>query len=283
MLNIILINYNSTDDTINCVNSIIDSNSFIEIKIQIFDNNSEEQEKNKLDFFVNDKKQRLNEFTNDIEVFFSNENLGFAYGNNYFMKKANLDDYIWILNNDTLVNLNLIEAISKNLPNKKEVLHFDCHTFNDEFHDSGLHYVNLLTGQSKMKKTNRFDFEYVCGASFIIQKTESMPFFDESYFLYYEDCDYGMLLNQNGYNYKKLDNVHFLHKIGGSGEKQKKKINLIQLRSQVLFMKRYSTNYFFYLFIKCVILVFRRYFIPLKKIVYYNKIIKIDSSLMDFN
>ena len=73
-----------------------------------------------------------------------------------------------------------------------------------------------------MKKTNRFDFEYVCGASFIIQKTESMPFFDESYFLYYEDCDYGMLLNQNGYNYKKLENVHFLHKIGGSGEKQKK-------------------------------------------------------------
>ena len=82
MLNIILINYNSTDDTINCENSIIDSNSFMEIKIQIFDNNSEEQEKNKLEFFVNDKKQRLNEFTNDIEVFFSNENLGFAYGNN---------------------------------------------------------------------------------------------------------------------------------------------------------------------------------------------------------
>lgn len=283
MLNIILINYNSTDDTINCVNSIIDSNSFMEIKIQIFDNNSEEQEKNKLEFFVNDKKQRLNEFTNDIEVFFSNENLGFAYGNNYFMKKANQDDYIWILNNDTLVNSALIEAISKNLPEKKEVLHFDCHTFNDEFHDTGLHYVNLLTGQSKMKKTNKFDFEYVCGASFIIQKTDSMPFFDESYFLYYEDCDYGMLLNQNGYNYKKLENVHFLHKIGGSGEKQKKKINLIQLRSQVLFMKRYSTNYFFYLCIKCIILVFRRYFIPLKKFVYYNKIIKIDSSLMDIN
>lgn len=283
MLNIILINYNSTDDTINCVNSIIDSNSFMEIKIQIFDNNSEEQEKNKLEFFVNDKKQRLNEFTNDIEVFFSNENLGFAYGNNYFMKKANQDDYIWILNNDTLVNSALIEAISKNLPEIKEVLHFDCHTFNDEFHDSGLHYVNLLTGQSKMKKTNKFDFEYVCGASFIIQKTDSTPLFDESYFLYYEDCDYGMLLNQNGYNYKKLENVHFLHKIGGSGEKQKKKINLIQLRSQVLFMKRYSTNYFFYLCIKCIILVFRRYFIPLKKFVYYNKIIKIDSSLMDIN
>lgn len=273
MLNIILINYNSTDDTINCVNSIIDSNSFMEIKIQIFDNNSEEQEKNKLEFFVKDKKQRLNEFTNDIEVFFSNENLGFAYGNNYFMKKANQDDYIWILNNDTLVNSALIEAISKNLPEKKEVLHFDCHTFNDEFHDSGLHYVNLLTGQSKMKKTNKYDFEYVCGASFIIQKTDSMPLFDESYFLYYEDCDYGMLLNQNGYNYKKLENVHFLHKIGGSGEKQKKKINFIQLRSQVLFMKRYSPCFFMYFLLKSLLLLLRRDCFSFRNFIHFCKTI----------
>lgn len=257
MLNIILVNYNNSQDTINCIESILNLNKFIDINIFVFDNASSDDEKKILKNFINEKKELIKDF---IKIKFNETNSGFAHGNNYFIQQINKGEYIWILNNDTLVNSELIEKISSNLPTDNEVLYFNCHTFDNEFHDTGLHYVNLITGQSKMKKTNRFDFEYVCGASFIIKKTENTPLFDESYFLYYEDCDYGMLLNKNSYNYRKLNDVYFLHKIGGSGEKQKKKINLIQLRSQVLFMKRYSPCFIVYFFVKSIILLMRREF-----------------------
>lgn len=277
MLNVILVNFNNSDDTINCVNSIVNENFFLDLEIKIFDNNSIETEKNKLDLFIKNKNDYLNNYTKDIDVFFSNDNLGFAYGNNYFIKKAKLYDYIWILNNDTLVNSDLLKEISVNLPKSKEVLFFDCYTFDNEFHDTGVHYVNLLTGQSKMAKKNYFDFEYVCGASFIIQNTEAMPLFDESYFLYYEDCDYGMLLQQKQFKYRRINDVHFLHKIGGSSNNKQNKINLILLRSQVLFMKRYSFCYFIYFFVKCMILISRRQIQPLKKFIYYSIKITKDS------
>ena len=77
------------------------------------------------------------------------------------------------------------------------------------------------------------------------------------------------------YNYRKLNDVYFLHKIGGSGEKQKKKINLIQLRSQVLFMKRYSPCFIVYFFVKSIILLMRREFKSL--LFFFSSVRKIKS------
>ena len=44
MLNVILVNFNNSDDTINCVNSIVNENFFLDLEIKIFDNNSIETE-----------------------------------------------------------------------------------------------------------------------------------------------------------------------------------------------------------------------------------------------
>ena len=55
MLNVILVNFNNSDDTINCVNSIVNENFFLDLEIKIFDNNSIETEKNKLDLFIKNK------------------------------------------------------------------------------------------------------------------------------------------------------------------------------------------------------------------------------------
>lgn len=282
MLNIILVNYNSSDDTKNCIDSIINSNQILPVNIKIFDNNSKEEEARKLKEYIAKINNNLNSFTKSVECHFSNQNLGFAVANNYYMKKAMNTDFLWILNNDTLVNSELLKKIAENLPERNEVLYFDCHTFSDEFHDSGVHYVNLFSGKNRMQAKSRTDFEYICGASFVIQKTDFMPYFDESYFLYYEDCDYGMRLKKASYRYRKLENCYFKHKIGSSGSRQIKKINLIQLRSQVLFMKRYSKSFYVYKFLKFLYLaVLKQDFDSAKKFLFFCRTVSEKTSFSE--
>lgn len=258
MINIILVNYNSSQDTINCIESIYKFNKFFQCHIQITDNNSNQNDKEKLNAALLEFNSRKNPFILSVEFFYNQENSGFASANNYWINKAPQNDILWILNNDTLVNENLLSKINENLPADNEICYMDCHTFNDEYHDSGLHYVNLKTGQSRMEKKSAADFEYICGASFLIKKTENTPLFDESYFLYYEDCDYGMLLKNKGYIYKKIPNCYFLHKIGGKKENRSEKMEFIMLRSQVLFMKRYCKNYGFYFIAKFLYLILKK-------------------------
>ena len=152
MLNIILVNYNSSNDTINCCESIINNIGDKKYKIHIYDNNSMEDEVKILNNYLKNK---------NIDYYFSNINTGFAYANNYFMNKVKYGNFIWILNNDTLINKELINCIYNNLPEDNEICYMECRTFNNEFHDTGLHYVNLLSGKSKMKRTNKFDFLYI--------------------------------------------------------------------------------------------------------------------------
>ena len=184
MLHIILVNYNGTQDTINCINSIYASNIYGECTIEIFDNASKTEDSDVLKKFL--ENLETNQFVLSINCLFSDENIGFAAGNNYWLKKAPIGDYIWFLNNDTLTNARLFEQIFTNLPNEKSAIYFDCKTFEDDFHDDGLHHINLLTGRYHKIKKGRHDFAYICGASLLLKKTENLPLWDESYFLYFE-------------------------------------------------------------------------------------------------
>lgn len=253
MLYIILINYNSSSDTINCVKSIIASNKYIESKICIIDNNSNEKQIQILkDFF---SKEIFSDFVK-VKLYYNTENSGFSAANNYWLKRIPEGEYVWILNNDTLVNENLIKTISENLPDEETVCYMDCHTFENEYHDSGIHYTNMITGRNSMKKKSVFDIGYICGASLLLKKSVKMPLWDESYFLYYEDLDYHFRLANNGFSYKKLENCYFQHKIGGSASKNNS-YGKLQLRSQVLFMKRYSPCYPIYFILKLFHLLIR--------------------------
>ena len=84
MLNIILVNYNNSQDTINCIESILNLNKFIDINIFVFDNASSDDEKKILKNFINEKKELIKDF---IKIKFNETNSGFAHGNNYFIQQ----------------------------------------------------------------------------------------------------------------------------------------------------------------------------------------------------
>lgn len=252
MLNVILVNYNSSLDTINCIKSLLDSSNNNSIRVYVFDNASSEENK---DILV--KYQNCIEKNNkNIFFYYSKDNLGFAAANNFWMRSIANGEFIWILNNDTLVNIELLKKVYNNLPEDNEVLYFDCFDFNNNFHDTGLHYINLYTGRYHVRKKFKSDEEYICGASFIVKKTEKLPLWNEDYFLYFEDVDYSFALKKLKYRFIHLENCYFNHKISASSKKIRK-INRIKLRSQIMFMKKYGKNNIIFFMVKIFILLIK--------------------------
>lgn len=130
--NIVILNYNNAEDTIDCIKSIlkIDNEN---ICIVLIDNASTNDSVSFLnDWFISknikigkvsymsdldtfDVEDRLYSKINFIRV---DSNNGYAAGNNigikYVVQNALEEDYIWILNNDTIINNDTLKNLIKN-------------------------------------------------------------------------------------------------------------------------------------------------------------------------
>ena len=100
-LTIILVNWNGTDDTLNCIESVYKS-TFKDYIIIVVDNGSDEPQ-----------IQRLIDCDFDITIVQTGENLGYTGGNSvgidYALNK-NLK-YVLLLNNDTYIDSDTLENI----------------------------------------------------------------------------------------------------------------------------------------------------------------------------
>lgn len=101
-LGIVILNYKSCNDTIDCVNSILEQD-YLNIEVIIVDNNSGD---NSCKVF-----KKLYDKSKNIHLIESETNLGFAKGNNLGIKYARNElncDFVFILNSDTIFTKNNI-------------------------------------------------------------------------------------------------------------------------------------------------------------------------------
>ena len=100
---IILLNWNEYQDTIECVLSLKDM-EYDNYEILIIDNGS-----------TNDSVAILQEKFPEVTLIKSKENLGFCEGNNVGIRHAlkNGSDYLFVLNNDTVVDKHVLEFLVK--------------------------------------------------------------------------------------------------------------------------------------------------------------------------
>jgi len=104
---IIILNYNSYNDTVNCINSIFNfSNKKSFFKIYIVDNASTDESGSTL--------TKKYEDYNNISIILNSKNTGYARGNNIGIQATLKDgcEYILIINNDTLFNNNVCEKLT---------------------------------------------------------------------------------------------------------------------------------------------------------------------------
>lgn len=103
----VILHYQTTNDTIKCVESILENVRFDSFNIIIVDNGSTNNSGQIL------REKYLNNY--NIQIIESFENLGFAKGNNLgynYAKYNTKSDFICLLNNDTYIEQeNFIEKI----------------------------------------------------------------------------------------------------------------------------------------------------------------------------
>lgn len=210
-LAIILVNYNGLDDTVDCIKSLQESD--YPVKIYVVDNASKE-----------DETIQLAKLFSDVSFIRSEQNLGFAGGNNLAIKVAleKKFDYIALLNNDTIV----LKDTFKNLMDLADeetvvapVMNYYSHP-REAWFSGG--FINRWTGNAKHLRDEissaYLNISFATGCCFIAHRSiwEKTGLLDDEYFMYNEDEDFCVRLMLNDFKIKVVKNALIYHKVGKS-------------------------------------------------------------------
>jgi len=280
MVVVILVNFNNANDTIDCVLSILKSN-YTNYIIVVIDNCSTDSSYQVLH---NDKNINNHHIlfcdsdylswdvwnTYKIFVIQANRNFGFAGGNNLgieFIRKNGIDfDYIWLLNNDTIIEENTLRILVERIEFEQDVNSklgiLGCKLFRfyqpDKLQGVGGIY-NKLTATCKQLgegeldtgqyNTNRVSIDYPIGASLFVRKDfiDAVGLMQEDYFLYFEELDWVIRGKRKGFDFGFEYRANVFHKEGGSTKASRKRLGKVadhcQIRNRILFTYRYYPMY----------------------------------------
>lgn len=244
----VVLNWNGYEDTVACLNSIegIDYPNFQTI---VVDNGSNDG-----------SGEKIEDSYPDISVLYNQENLGFSGGMNTGIRYA-IDsgaDYVWILNNDTIIpeSLNLIQRLISPLEESSSVgmtsplivrdgtdlVWFiegkvNSSTLNAKHIGDGEPVDQVLDGQPLLDT----DYVPLCAAMIDIDMIHSVGLLDERYFLYYEDVDYSWRARKDGYYFQTVTDVSVEHKVSQSTGQNLGPLNsYYAARNRILFWRKWG-------------------------------------------
>ena len=162
-------------------------------------------------------------------------NLGFAGGNNVGLTYAlaqNDMNHVWLLNNDTLVEPNCLDAMLERMRDENgmcgsRVMFYDDPTVvqalggnsYNRWSGNATASVGRFTAASATRNTKAVEsqLDYISGCSMLVSRQflESVGLMDDRYFLYYEEIDWAV---RAGKQVKKIyaDDAVVYHKEGSS-------------------------------------------------------------------
>ena len=257
---IIVLNYNSWRDTIECLESLIEQD-YPDFKIVVVDNGSVNDSVFQLESWTKTitenrginanrilyhQHQFIEQETHDnslISFIWSDHNGGYAAGNNIGIRYSNLlskDHYLWLLNNDTIVfkdTLSILTGFFQNNKAKNVGLVGCLQLF---YHDPTriqctYGRYNKNTGLPEQMGENQAllrpvvikqeDIHYLSGACLLTRSNvlEKVGLLSEDYFLFFEELDIAYRMKKAGYTLLFCNETHILHKHGTSidGKSQK--------------------------------------------------------------
>ena len=107
--------------------------------------------------------------------------------------------------------------------------------------------------------------DYIIGASMFVRKSFILDvgYMCEEYFLYFEELDWILRGKEKGWKFSYISNAVVLHKEGGSTKITSKKIgelpDICQLRSRILFTKKFYPSYLFSAYLACLSTIVLRF------------------------
>ena len=243
MIRICVLNWNGGIDLIECIESI-KLNTSQDFLITVIDNNSTDNS--------------LSSLSDNIEIIHLDENYGFGRGYNIGVEKCltDEDEYIVLLNYDTIVPNNFIQSIIEKISisgpkyiygakilynNKKDLIWYSGGEINLE---KGIISHNNIRENSQSVCLEDQYTDYITGCCMIMHKDIffKLEGFDERFFMYNEDVDFCLRAREMGVKSRFLSNVVLFHKVSSSfgGNYSIKKTFMKIKSSYQLFRKHYS-------------------------------------------
>ena len=198
-LSIITINYNGLKDTCELIDSIPFNN---DLEVIVVDNASEKDEAS----YIFEKYPQ-------VKVIRSQQNLGFAGGNNLGIK-ASKGKYILLINNDTYFKEYNIDALIKRLE-ASDRIGMVCPKLRFSWGNNPIQYAGYTALSSITVRNQSIGFgeedhgqydtahptPYAHGAAMLIKRKalEKVGLMPECYFLYYEELDWSMMFTRAGF------------------------------------------------------------------------------------
>lgn len=308
---IILINYNSSSDTIECLESIkrarVENES---INVIIIDNASKPDARNTLCSFgdkymmrcIGDNIYKFMYYHIAVYLILSEVNRGYSGGNNVGLIYAHerLDPhYYWLLNNDTVIDDNTIVALvqfSKEHPQtivgSTILSYYDRETVQCcagfKYNDLTCHQKMLNAGMpiSKIGPQSIHNIDCISGCSMFFDNATLalIGYLDEDYFLYYEEINLKKVCKMNGVSKAWCPDAIIWHKEGGSTgiEASGKKSEISEYYGNISCLTYYYKYYYVLYFIIRTLKYIKKY-IEFKLIGDNNKFKILKQSYRDFD
>lgn len=270
-VSVIIVNYNTKQLLRDCINSIYTHTKELIIEIIVSDNGS-----------VDGSISMLKELFPDVILLENNANLGFGKANNVAKRQAR-GKYIFYLNSDTVLRNNAIKyffdyweankdknigALGANLldsdnqymhsfadfPSYKKMI-FEPIKF---FFTANIKSFLSIFFKNKVNKIkihhdyNKYEGNvgYITGADLFLLNDE-FSFFDERFFMYYEECDLELKLAKQGKDRVIIDGPLINHLENGS-DKTKKGYSFSSIFNEISRIKYYKKNMKYHFFIPVI-------------------------------
>lgn len=239
-LAVLLLNYNSWKETLDIAKKIVNDFSIVYKDIIIVDNCSS-----------NDSREKLQQNSNLGYVYIeSDKNGGYAYGNNIGLRyvKENKYDYVWIINNDIIIEdkefvkkiLNVFNMNNDIAVVNSDIYSPDNHLYNRDsvrpsFFDYTLGLLNYKNKGRSIKDLGGYAYIYrPQGCCMIVEtnKIDEINYLDENTFLYHEENILAERLLKKDYKCCVCTNTSVIHNHSKTVKNNINKLNYIKINNQ---------------------------------------------------
>jgi GT2 family glycosyltransferase len=244
----VLVNWNLAEDTLACVGSLLKAGAAPD-RILVVDNQSSDGSVEMLE----------SRFGGEIRQIQSGSNLGFAGGANLGIQ-AGLSagaDWIFLLNNDTIVSPQILEMLSDAADRHPEyaILAPTIYYFDEPrlvwFYGERLIPGTLLTKPlvkdeplpARTAGVTEVDFVSGCGMMVRRDVFERIGLFDADLFMYGEEVDFLWRSRREGFRIAVIRDASMWHKVSKSSSRDRPMARFYRVRNQSRFYRKNSRGF----------------------------------------
>ncbi len=241
---IIILNWNGKKDTLECLASVM-SMDYKNYDVIVVDNGS-----------TDGSVDAIRECYPDVKIIENGKNIGYAAGNNAGIYRALEDkvDYVFILNNDVIVDPNLLTKLVdvSELDGEIGIVGPANYYYDkpDILWSMGASLSrkgdvdNKIIGQGELGLlwNHIQEVDSIVGSAILVKKEvfSKVGVFDERYFLCHEEYDFSARVAGSGYKSISVPSAKIWHKVGASlGEAESPLRNYFNVRNRLLWAKQH--------------------------------------------